>query len=178
MGEERGEGVEKAVQSTWESSVTGCDLKNELKSTSFPPPAPPKKERRERLQVRRNRMCESLIQKPWELIHLGTRNFSQSESLRILLLWKALQAVLWLTWFLIATGGELLVILFISRDFTQSPSLLCDISHMLQTSSGSAFVMNSNASQQLSLPYTFFLNWRAIALQYCVGLCRTSSWIS
>lgn len=85
-----------------------------------PPPPPPQKKRRERLQVRRNRMCESLIQKPWEFIHLGTRNFSQSESLRILLLWKALQAVLWLTWFLIATGGELLVILFISRDFTQS----------------------------------------------------------
>ena len=26
--------------------------------------------------------------------------------------------------------------------------------------------------------HVFFFNWRIIALQYCVGFCRTSAWIS
>ena len=59
--------------------------------------------------------------------------------------------------------------------FYSIPSLLCDVSHMLQTSSGSAFVMDSNASQQLSLSYTFFFNWRTTALQYCAGSCHLSA---
>lgn len=60
------------------------------------------------------------VQKWWEFIHLVTCNFSQSESLRILFLWKALQAVLWLTWFLVATSGELLVTL-LSREILLNP---------------------------------------------------------
>ena len=30
----------------------------------------------------------------------------------------------------------------------------------------------------VSFSYLFILNWRIIALQYCVGLCHTSTWIS
>lgn len=98
---ERGEGWRRAGPVDMRIFHDRMCLKEWTEKHLLPRPATPlpQKKRRERLQVRRNRMCESLIQKPWEFIHLGTRNFSQSESLRILLLWKALQAVLWLTGF-------------------------------------------------------------------------------